>query len=66
MGLINEKINFIDKTDKKIIQKINILKSVKSIYIEKKIFSNLYFFWIIYLHLFFSNYIFPIVFFQDF
>ena len=39
MGLINEKINFIDKTDKKIIQKINILKSVKSIYIEKKYFQ---------------------------
>ena len=45
MGLTNEKINLIDKSDKKdeniLIQKINILKSVKSKYILEIIFSKL-------------------------
>ena len=44
MGLTNEKINLIDKSDKNdenINQKINILKSVKSKYILEIIFSKL-------------------------
>ena len=44
MGLTNEKINLVDKSDKNdenINQKINILKSVKSKYILEIIFSKL-------------------------